>query len=175
MSDKVKELIDIIKKEMLPHKVTAGPDYEVLSDDADGDISILMEIRIDAFGSDEGQITPEPVLIDFSYSDGEWLMIVGDDADELTVDARNLFAIMYFYSLQSDSEKARISDLERRNGELEEALREFTSGSTEAQYIENMENASCHAGLVSIEECGRCSRELKAIRALTRTKEQTHE
>ena len=46
---------------------------------------------------------------------------------------------------------------------------------TEAQYRQNMENAPCHNGICSIDECGHCARNIRALQVLAKAQGKSDE
>ena len=111
VKEKVAVLKNAIKVALLHSPSHTFGEYEVLSEDEDGSCSILAELSFNPFYSDDGRVSPEICSIDFEYraSDDEWLIIVGDDADELTINESSLISVIYFYSLKSDKAKAALS------------------------------------------------------------------
>lgn len=97
--EKLRKLIATIEQEMLGHKLIIGPDYEVLDRLADGFVSILMDVKIAAFHTEDGEVDPEPVSMQFDFlpDEDEWAMATGEWGDDLVdISKSNLFMAMYY-------------------------------------------------------------------------------
>jgi hypothetical protein len=64
----------------------------------------------------------------------------------------------------------RTEQAERERDDLVAVLDDFLTFRTEAAYRARMQDGSCHAGICTIDECGRCRREMAVLRALEKAR-----